>query len=125
MISAYAALRHLNRDFNGAAYSPPATWHIGFRNSGTELSGNGYARIPLTANTTNWPTTATTVMSNGVVFTTATASGGDWLQADEVALYDAATLGNLWYWDLLDAPFTLAETRFRTFAIGALQIRMI
>lgn len=102
-----------------------ATWQIGFRNNGVELSGNGYSRIALTANTTNWPTTATNVISNGVEFATSSASGGDWAQADEVALYDAATSGNLWYWDLLDAPFTLLETRFRTFAIGVLQIRMI
>lgn len=125
MITTYAALRHLNFDFNGAAYSGPATWYVGFRQSGTELTGNGYARIALTADSTNWPTTATNVMANGVEFVTATASGGDWIQADEVALYDDITGGNLWYWDLLDAPFTLLETRFRTFAIGALQIRMI
>lgn len=125
MIAAYGGSRHLNRDFNGAAYTPPATWYVGWRQNGVELSGNGYARVALTANTTNWPTTATNIMANGVEFTTPTASGGDWAQADEVALYDAATSGNLWYWDLLDAPFTLLEGRERTFAIGALQIRMI
>lgn len=125
MIAIHASLRHLNRDFNGAAYTPPATWHIGFRNAGVELTGNGYARVPLTANTTNFPTTATNVMANGVKFVTPTATGANWIQADEVALYDAASGGNLWYWDLLDSPFTLAETRFRTFAVGALQIRMI
>lgn len=125
MIAPFASSKHLNRDFNGAAYSPPGTWHIGFRNAGVELTGNGYARVALTANTTNFPTTTTNVMSNGVAFVSATASGGDWIQADEVALYDASTGGNLWYWDLLDAPFTLLEGRFRTFAIGAMQIRMI
>lgn len=125
MITDYAASRHLNFDFNGAIYVAVATWHIGFRQSGVELTGNGYARTPLTANTTNWPTTSTNVMSNGVEFDSATASGGDWIQADEVALYDAASGGNLWYWDLLDAPFTLVEGRFRTFAAGALSIRMI
>lgn len=125
MIAIFAALRHLNHDFNGAEYAHPATWYVGFRSAGVELSGNGYARVALIANTTNWPTTATNVMANGVEFVTPTATGGDWQQADEVALYDAATAGNLWYWDLLDAPFTLAETRFRTFAIGAVQIRMI
>jgi hypothetical protein len=90
-----------------------------------ELSGNGYARTALTANVTNFPTTATNVISNGVEFVSATASGGDWAQADEVALYDDPTAGNLWYWDMLDSPFTLLETRFRTFAVEALQIRMI
>jgi hypothetical protein len=66
MITAYVSSQHLNRDFNGAAYTPPATWYIGFRASGIELSGNGYARIALTADTTNFPTTATNIISNGV-----------------------------------------------------------
>lgn len=125
MITNFAALRHLNRDFNGAAYTSPGTWHVGWRQNGVELSGNGYARVPLTANTTNFPTTATNIIANGVEFTTPTATGSDWIQADEVALYDASSGGNLWYWDLLDAPFTLLEGRQRTFAVGALQIRMI
>lgn len=125
MITDYASARHLNQDFNGAAYTPPATWYVGFRQSGTELTGNGYARTALTANATNFPTTSTNIISNGVEFTSTTASGGDWIQADEVGLWDAPTGGNLRYWDLLDAPFTLAEGRFRTFAAGALQIRMI
>jgi len=125
MITAFAAAQHLNFDFNGGAYSGPAVFYVGFRTSGVELSGNGYARIALTADTTNFPATATNIISNGVEFVSATASGGSWARADEVALYDAPTGGNLWYWDLLDTPFTLLETRFRTFAPGALQIRMI
>lgn len=125
MITTFAAKNHLNFDFNGAGYSSPATFYVGFRQSGVELTGNGYARTALTANVTNFPTTATNVMTNGVEFASATASGGSWNQADEVGLWDASTGGNLWYWDLLDAPFTLAEGRFRTFAAGSLQIRMI
>lgn len=125
MITNYAASRHLNFDFNGTVYVAPPIWYVGFRGAGVELSGNGYGRIALTANSTNFPIIATNVMTNGVGFTTPTAAGGDWAQADEVGLYDDLTTGNLWYWDLLDAPFTLAETRFRTFAAGALQIKMI
>ena len=124
-ITNYAASRHLNKDFNGTNYTPPATWYVGFRGNGVELSGNGYARIALTANGTNFPTTSTNVISNGVEFSTPQASGGDWGQADEVVLYDALTSGNLWYYDLLDAPFTLLNGRQRTFAIGALQIKLI
>lgn len=125
MITATAAADHLNLDFNGTSYVPPSTWYVGFRNSGTELSGNGYARTALTANSTNFPVTATNVITNGVDFVSATASGGNWAQADEIGLWDAPTGGTLRYWDLLDAPFTLTDGRFRTFVAGALQIRMI
>lgn len=124
-ITNYAASRHLNKDFNSASYSEPVTWYVGFLGNGTELSGNGYARTGLTSDTTNFPTTTTNVISNGVEFETPVATGGDWNQADEVGLYDASSGGNLWYYDLLDAPFTLLNGRKRTFEIGALQIKMI
>lgn len=124
MITVYASQRHLNHDFNGAEYAHPGTWWIGFRNNGTELSGGGYARIAKTSDTTNWPTTATNIMTNGTAITTPQASA-DWNEADEVALYDAASGGNLWYWDQLDSPFTLLTGQTRTFSVGALQIKMI
>lgn len=124
-ISDEAGANLLNLDFNGTSYSPPTIWYVGFRGGGSELSGNGYARIPLTANSTNFPVTVTKVISNGVEFETPVATGGDWGQADEVGLWSASTGGSPRYYDLLDAPFTLLNGRKRTFEIGALQIRMI
>lgn len=124
-ITNFAASKILNHDFNGAEYTHPATWHVGFRKNGVELSGNGYARVAKTSNTTNWPTTTTNIISNGTAIETPVATGGDWNEADEVVLYDAASGGNLWYWDQLDAPFTVRNGDKRTFPIGALQIKMI
>lgn len=125
MITDYHGSRLLNLDFNGASFTPVTTWYVGFRGNGVELSGNGYARIALTANTTNFPTTATKSITNGVEFETAIATGGDWGQADEVGLWDAPTGGNLRYNDPLDAPFTLLNGRKRTFVVGSLTIRLI
>lgn len=124
-ISDDAGADFLNLDFNGASYTPPATWYVGFRGNGSELSGFGYARVALTTNSTNFPVTAVKVISNGVEFETPEASGGDWAQADEVGLWDASTGGDPRYYDLLDAPFTLLNGRKRTFAVGAMQIKMI
>lgn len=124
-ISDAAGADFLNLDFNGASYTPPATWYVGFRGNGTELSGNGYARIALTADSTNFPVTATKSITNGVEFETPVATGGDWAQADEVGLWDASTGGSPRYYDLLDAPFTLLNGRKRTFEISALQIKLI
>lgn len=125
MITDYHGSRLLNLDFNGASFTPVTTWYVGFKGNGVELSGNGYARIPLAANTTNFPTTATKSITNGVEFDTPSASGGDWGQADEVGLWDASSGGNMRYNDWLDAPFTLLSGRKRTFEAGALTIRMI
>lgn len=124
-ISDVAGADLLNLDFNGASYTPPATWYVGFRGNNVELNGNGYARIALTANSTNFPVTATRSITNGVEFETPQASGGDWAQADEVGLWDVSTGGSPRYYDLLDAPFTLLNGRKRTFEAGALTIKMI
>lgn len=124
-ISDAAGADLLNLDFNGASYTPPATWYVGFRGSGVELSGNGYARIALTANSTNFPVTSTKTITNGVEFETTVATGGDWGQADEVGLWAASTGGSPRYYDPLDAPFTLLDGRKRTFEAGALSIKLI
>lgn len=124
-ISDSAGADLLNLEFNGAAYTPVSTWHVGFRGNGVELSGFGYSRIPLTANSTNFPVTATKTISNGVEFETPVATGGDWGQVDEVGLWEASTGGDPRYYDLLDAPFTLLNGRKRTFAVGGLTIKLI
>lgn len=123
-ITNYAAEKHLNHDFNGAEYAGPTDWYVGFRKNGTELSGGNYSRIQTTADTTDWPTTATNVMENGTDITTPQATA-DWNEADEVALYDAASGGNLWYWDQLDFPFTMLTGQSRKFGPGALRIKLI
>lgn len=115
----------LNKEFNTANYTPAVTYYIGFRGAGTELTGNGYARIAVTLNTTNFPTISTTLMTNGAVFSTPQATGGDWLEADEVAIFIASSGGTPRYTGLLDSPFTLLNGQTRSFAAGALRVRFI
>lgn len=117
----------LNKEFGGDDYTEPTSYWVGFRNSGTELTDGdspGYARTEVEVNTSNFPTTATSMISNAVAFSTPTATG-NWLQADEVVLYDAETDGNVRYSGLLDAPFTVLTGRNRVFRVGALRVRFI
>jgi hypothetical protein len=114
----------LNKEWNATNYTPAVTYYIGFRNNGTELTGGSYARIAVTLNTTNFPATSTTLMTNGTVFSTPTATS-DWLEADEVAIFVASSGGTARYTGLLDAPFTLRTGTFRTFGVGSLRIRLI
>lgn len=129
-ISDTAAENLLNKDFGGDDYTPITSYWIGFRNNGTELTDGdspGYARTEVEVNTTNFPTTATRQISNAVAFSTPPAGNatGNWLQADEVVLYDAETSGNLRYSGLLDQPFSMVTGQRREFGIGALRIRFI
>ena len=78
----------LNNWFNAAALSPalPTAWAIGLDTgtasaSGLQFevsSGNSYAELSLTRNTTNWPTisgTTSTITNSTTVFNFATATG--------------------------------------------------
>lgn len=90
--------------------------------AGTELAGNGYARQAITfgapaADTGNIRKVSNT---NTITFGPATA---DWLQAVAFGIWDAATNGNLLYWDSLTTPKTVLNGDRAEFAVGALQVK--
>lgn len=116
-----------NKEFGGTDYSEPTSYWVGFRNNGTELTDGdspGYERTEVEVNTTNFPATSGRTISNAVAFSTPDAEG-DWLQADEVALYTASSGGTPRYTGLLDQPFVLLTGKHRTFGVGALRIRFL
>lgn len=125
-VTAYAASRHLNFDFNGTVYVAPTIWYVGFRSTGIELSLLNYSRIAIDADALNFPVIGDTenIIENALQFVTPQAIGGDWNLADEAGLWDAPTGGNLWYYNSLDEPFIVEEGRFRTFDPGDLRIKM-
>lgn len=105
----YLAAKELNLWFNGAGYSFPGTGYIE-QDTGTSTgagaafpvtSGNGYARLATTFNTTNYPTiSATNVMASSGTFSYATATGawtgnsGANTLCKNGVYYDALTTGN-------------------------------
>lgn len=96
----------------GAAFTAPVTIYVSLHTadpldaaSGTEVSGGSYARVAITANTTNWSGTqsaGSTVASSGtggassnngaITFPSPTAS---WGTVTHFGIWDAATTGNL------------------------------
>lgn len=125
-----AGARLLNKDFGGQNYTPLGSFWLGFRNGGVELTnGNspGYARSEVEVGIVSFPDTETTMISNGVAFTTPPTGNatGNWLEADEVVLYDEETAGELQYSGFLDQPFSMVTGQKRSFAIGALRVRFI
>jgi hypothetical protein len=67
-------------------------------NTGTELTGNGYARQVATFDAA---AAGSTSNNNTLTFT---ASGGNWTTASHFGILDALTTGNLLYHAQLDAP---------------------
>ena len=123
-----AAENILNKEFRADNYTPPASYWVGFRSNGTELTnGNspGYARVEIVVEPASFGETGTKIIQNAIAFETPTATGDGSLEADEVVLYDAATVGNIRYSGLLDQPFRWVAGRKRSFGVGALRVRFI
>lgn len=105
----YLAAKDLNLWFNGASFTFPGTIYLA-ADTGTSgasglafevSSGNGYARLSVTCNTTNFPTiSSTNVMNNGVTFSFATATGawtgngGANTTCKGIVIMDASSGGN-------------------------------
>jgi hypothetical protein len=95
--------------------------------SGTEVSGNAYARVAITS-ATGWSAivgagagTGDSITNSGIV-TFPTPTGAGWGTVTGFALYDAATVGNEIVWAALAASKVINAGDTVTFAIGALSI---
>lgn len=89
--------------------------------SGTELSGNGYARqlVSFNAPAAGSGSYRKITNSSDITFGPATA---DWSQAVAFGIWDASTGGNLLYWANLSTPKTVNNGDLAKFASGALEI---
>jgi len=121
--------------FSNTTYTIPATWYIalstttpvqGASPNFTEPSGNAYARVAVTNNTTNFvpvaspPATGYTMQNNtAVTFPTAT---GSWGTVTYFGLYDASTSGNLCGIGALTASQAITTGITPSFAVGQLTI---
>jgi hypothetical protein len=92
---------------------------------GTEVSGNAYARQPITSSS-GWAAitgggTAVQQISNNGVITFPTPTGAGWGTVLAVGLYDAVTTGNLLYFNTITSQ-AIGTGVVASFAIGALVI---
>jgi hypothetical protein len=130
--SDYAEAKVLDYVFSGAAFTPPANLFVALYTAtptdaggGTELTigSLGYTRVSVTNNATNFPAstgTSPTTKSNGTAITFGTNTTTDWGTITAVALFDAASAGNMIAWTALTVskPVMVGDTA--SFAIGAL-----
>lgn len=94
-LSDYAVHRMLDYYFGQTAGAPPATFYVKLLSGGVELSGNGYARLAITNNTTNFAAAASRTKLMQVIQSFAAATGA-WNTVDGWELMDAASGGNAW-----------------------------
>ena len=90
--------------------------------SGTELSGNAYARQAVTFGAPAADTGNIRKVSNAALITFGPASA-DWLQAVAFGIWDASSAGNLLYWDNLTTAKTVQNGDKAEYAVGALVVK--
>jgi hypothetical protein len=120
----------LDHIFGKTTYTAPATWYVGVctavAEDGTitgEPSGNNYARVAVTNNTTKFPNATAGAKSNGEAITFPQASGS-WGTLEVVFLSSSDTGGvAAWYGDLADHK-TIGNLDTLSFAVGDLDITM-
>jgi len=124
-ISTYLANKLLDHTLRNVAYTPPSTVYLalytsnpGAGDTGTEVSGGGYARQAVTFNPASG---GQVVNSADVVFPAATAS---WGTITHIGVRDAATGGNLLYYAALSTVKTIAAGDQIKFPAGQLSFSM-
>jgi hypothetical protein len=122
-ISNYLENALINATLRNTAYTSPTTVYVALyttdptdADTGTEVSGNGYARQSVTFSA---PSDGATSNSAAVEFPQAT---GSWGTVAYIGIRDASSGGNLLYHTPLDASKTIATGDVFRIAIGSLTV---
>jgi hypothetical protein len=113
----------INATLRNTSYTSPATVYLGLYTSdptdadtGTEVTGNGYARQSITFGA---PSDGVSTNSAAIEFPQAT---GSWGTVAYVGIRDASTSGNLLFHTALDASKAIATGDVFRIAIGSLSV---
>lgn len=122
-MSNYLEEQLINLVFRNTAFATPGTVYLALystdptdADTGTELSGGGYARIAITMGV---PTDGVSLNTVDAVFAPATA---DWTAVTHIGIRDAATAGNLLMHKVLPAPVSILNTNTFRIPLGDLSI---
>jgi len=115
----------INATLRNTAYTSPAVVYLGLytsdptdADSGTEVTGNAYARQAITFGA---PSNGVTTNTAAIEFPQAT---GSWGTVTHIGIEDALTGGNLLYHTPLDASKVIATGDVFRIAIGSLSVTL-
>lgn len=113
--SDYVENQILNCYLNQTNITAPTAIYVGLHTAdptdagtGTEVSGNGYARVAITDKFGTASGTGGSLSSNADI-TGFTASGGAWGTVSHIGIWDASTAGNLLFHTALDSSATVND----------------
>lgn len=124
-MSDYLETKLIDLVFRNTTYIQPATVYVALyatdptdADTGTELTGDGYARVSATFDA---PTDGVTQNTADIVFAAATA---DWTTITHVGLRDASTAGNLLMHRILVTPVDVLNTNTFRIPLGQLTLTL-
>jgi hypothetical protein len=129
----YLENKLIDHIFQNTTFTSPSTLYValftavsdGEAGTVTEVSGGDYARVAVTANSSNWAdatgNNGTTSNVNAVTFPAATA---DWGTVTHFGIYDASTAGNLLVYAALTSSRNITNGSTPSFAAGALTVQI-
>lgn len=126
--SDYVENKILDHVLGATVFTAPATVYIALfttapsdSGGGVEVSGNGYQRVAVANNTTNWPAASGGQKSNGQAITFPVATGS-WGTVVAAGVFDAASGGNLLVWSLLGTAKAISAGQAPQFPAGAIVV---
>jgi len=115
--------------FTTSSATRPTAWYVGLftgapsdTGGGTEVSGNGYARVA--TGTMSVSGTTPTTATNGSAIEFAAASGGNWGTITHAAIFDASSGGNLIAWGALTTSRTINNGDVFRIPAGSLDVTL-
>lgn len=124
----------LEKTLRGVAGTFPSNFYVGLYTStpsdtggGTELTTGtlgSYARQTIATATGSWAALSLGSTSNAAIINFGTAGTGS-VTVSQWGLFDASTVGNLWFWSDLSPAQVVAVGNPYSFAIGAFVIGCI
>lgn len=118
----------LNWLFTTNSATRPTAWYVGLftaapsdTGGGTEVSGNGYARV---ATGTISVSGTDTLATNDAAIEFAAASGGNWGTITHAAIFDASSSGNMLAWAQLTTSRTINDGDVFRIPAGSLDITL-
>jgi hypothetical protein len=115
--------------FTTSSATRPTAWYVGLftaapsdTGGGTEVTGNGYARV--VTGTITVSGTSPTLATNSAAIEFAAASGGNWGTIGWAAVFDASTGGNMLAWAALTTSRTINDGDVLRIPAGSLDITL-
>lgn len=130
MTPTFFANKTLDLYYGAASYTPPSTLYVALHTADPTITGNvaevpltnGYSRVGVSNNSSNFPAAVASSKSNGAAITFPSATGSGWGTVTHLSIKDSATGGNTIAVGALGSTKNVVASDILTLPIGNLTL---